>query len=211
MNPKSLSLRPKTSVKSRFTKGFLQALKRIQGQRSRSPNVSSPREMCRRYLSVKIAADASMASAVGSRRAWSRALLTKIRSHGAPRVYKYSARRIDNSKKKKKKKKCEDGEEIGVNSEANELRKFVPGGEAMDICSLLDEAAHYIKCLNTQCFQRRRRASKRGRKPPQAFHCLAICTSSARQRRGVGKHCEEPLYGFARSICKRKKKTTRGA
>ncbi|BBH09966.1 ILI1 binding bHLH 1 [Prunus dulcis] len=94
MNPKSLSLRPKTSVKSRFTKGFLQALKRIQGQRSRSPNVSSPREMCRRYLSVKIAADASMASAVGSRRAWSRALLTKIRSHGAPRVYKYSAEEL---------------------------------------------------------------------------------------------------------------------
>lgn len=150
MNPKSLSLRPKTSLKSRFTKGFLQALKRIHRQRSRSPNVSSPREMCRRYSSVKIAADASMASAVGSRRAWSRALLTRIRSHGAPRVYKYSARRIDNSKKKKKKKKCEDGEEIGVICEANELRKFVPGGEAMDICSLLDEAAHYIKCLNTQ-------------------------------------------------------------
>ncbi|PQM33516.1 transcription factor IBH1-like [Prunus yedoensis var. nudiflora] len=148
MNPKSLSLRPKTSLKSRFTKGFLQALKRIHRQRSRSPNVSSPREMCRRYLSVKIAADASMASAVGSRRAWSRALLTRIRN-GAPRVYKYSARRIDNSKKKKK-KKCEDGEEIGVICEANELRKFVPGGEAMDICSLLDEAAHYIKCLNTQ-------------------------------------------------------------
>lgn len=157
MNPKSLSLRPKTSLKSRFTKGFLQALKRIHGQRSRSPNVSSPREMCRRYLSVKIAADASMASAVGSRRAWSRALLTKIRSHRAPRVCKYSARRIDNSKKKKK--KCEDGQEIGVNSEANELRKFVPGGEAMDICSLLDEAAHYIKCLNTQVKVMRRIAN----------------------------------------------------
>lgn len=34
--------------------------------------------------------------------------------------------------------------------EAKELRKVVPGGESMDFCNLLDETAHYIKCLATQ-------------------------------------------------------------
>ncbi|KAM1003459.1 hypothetical protein ACFX2C_003779 [Malus domestica] len=169
MNPKRLSLRPNyTTFKSRFAKGFLQALKRINTQRSiSSTNVlpPSPREMCRRYLSVKNAADASMASAVGTRRAWSRALLTKInRSHKGSRIFNCSSRRTDNSKKMMMMtmmKKCDDGDEeeeeeekeekeTGIVCEVNQLRKFVPGGEAMDICSLLDEAAHYIKCLNTQ-------------------------------------------------------------
>nr|GMD18752.1 transcription factor IBH1-like [Ipomoea batatas] len=33
---------------------------------------------------------------------------------------------------------------------AKELRKLVPGGKAMDLCCLLDETAHYIKCLSSQ-------------------------------------------------------------
>ncbi|CAN6684904.1 unnamed protein product [Malus baccata var. baccata] len=126
---------------------------RINRQRSisSSTNIPSPMEMCRRYLSVKNAADAAMASAVGTRRAWSRTLLTKInRSHKGSQIYNCSARRADNSKKRMKMKKCDDEEEIGTICEADELRKFVPGGEAMDICSMLDEAAHYIKCLKTQ-------------------------------------------------------------
>lgn len=154
MNPKRLSLRSKyTTFKSRFTKGFLQALQRINRQRSISSsiNIPSPMEMCRRYLSVKNAADAAMASAVGTRRAWSSTLLTKInRSHKGSQIYNCSARRTDNSKKRMKMKKYDDEEEIGTICEADELRKFVPGGDAMDICSLLDEAAHYIKCLKTQ-------------------------------------------------------------
>ncbi|KAB2636649.1 transcription factor IBH1-like [Pyrus ussuriensis x Pyrus communis] len=128
-------------------------LERINRQRSisSSTNIPSPMEMCRRYLSVKNAADAAMASAVGTRRAWSSTLLTKInRSHEGSQIYNCSARRTDNSKKRMKMKKCDDEEEIGTICEADELRKFVPGGEAMDICSLLDEAAHYIKCLKTQ-------------------------------------------------------------
>lgn len=31
-----------------------------------------------------------------------------------------------------------------------ELRRLVPGGEAMDLYGLLDETAHYMKCLSTQ-------------------------------------------------------------
>lgn len=38
----------------------------------------------------------------------------------------------------------------GVVWKASELRKLVPGGEAMDMCKLLDETADYIKCLATQ-------------------------------------------------------------
>nr|WKE35163.1 basic helix-loop-helix family protein [Rosa persica] len=155
MNSQHSSLRTNSSsLKSRFALGFLRALKRLNRQPSSSSSssppqtVSSPREMCRRYLRIRIAADASMASAVGSRRAWSRALLLKIRSRQS-RSSNSSARRVSLKKKclgekikKKKKLKC--------CKEINELRKFVPGGEAMDACSLLDEAAHYIRCLDTQ-------------------------------------------------------------
>lgn len=31
-----------------------------------------------------------------------------------------------------------------------QLRKLVPGGEVMDTYNLLDETAHYIKCLSAQ-------------------------------------------------------------
>ncbi|PRQ25354.1 putative transcription factor bHLH family [Rosa chinensis] len=154
MNSQHSSSRPNSSsLKSRFTLGFLRALKRLNRQPSSSSSsqpqtVSSPREMCRRYLRIRIAADASMASAVGSRRAWSRALLLKIRSRQS-RSSNSSARRVSMKKKclgekikKKKKLKC--------CKEIKKLRKFVPGGEAMDACSLLDEAGHYIRCLNTQ-------------------------------------------------------------
>lgn len=157
MNPQHSSLRPNSSssLKSRFTQGFLRALKRLNRQpppSSSSPpqTASSPKEMCRRYLRIRIAADASMASAVGSRRAWSRALLLKIRSSRQSRSSNSSTRRISmktkclgkKMKKKKKKLKC--------SKEITDLRKFVPGGEAMDACSLLDEAAHYIRSLSTQ-------------------------------------------------------------
>ncbi|KAH7518309.1 hypothetical protein FEM48_Zijuj09G0157700 [Ziziphus jujuba var. spinosa] len=36
------------------------------------------------------------------------------------------------------------------NPEATELGKLMLGGKAMEICKLLDETAHYIKCLTTQ-------------------------------------------------------------
>lgn len=51
---------------------------------------------------------------------------------------------------KEKNKKRDDEEADTETDPASKLRKLVPGGEAMDLCNLLDEAAHYIKCLNTQ-------------------------------------------------------------
>lgn len=44
----------------------------------------------------------------------------------------------------------EEEDEVNGIRKAKELRELVPGGEAMEICKLLDETAHYIKCLSTQ-------------------------------------------------------------
>ncbi|KAG6628886.1 hypothetical protein I3843_14G045100 [Carya illinoinensis] len=143
---RSISSNPASTVKSRFTNGFLQALLRIN--RQRTSTAYTPREIFRGYLRVKIAADVSMASAIGSRRAWSRAVLRKVRSHRRDGA---QVRRMSFLAMRKRnlygKIKCD--EDVGF-YQANVLRKLVPGGEAMDMCCLLSETAHYIKCLNIQ-------------------------------------------------------------
>lgn len=164
-NPKQhhlLSANPSirtSSIKSRFTRGLVRALIRMKRKNNYQP--CSRREMFRRYSRVKIAADKSMAVAVGSRRAWSRAMLWRIyHHHHHHQTWRYNQLMIKKrlaidkkqKKKKKKLKKEEDDrqeEERGF-GKAGELRKLVPGGEAMDLCCLLDETAHYIKCLVTQ-------------------------------------------------------------
>ncbi|KAB1225649.1 Transcription factor IBH1 [Morella rubra] len=91
-----------------------------------------------------------MASAVGSRKAWSRAMLRKVRSQGRQSV---QVRRMGFLGVRKRNlygdQKFVEEPAVGI-CQANELRKLVPGGEAMDMCNLLDETAHYIKCLATQ-------------------------------------------------------------
>ncbi|KAI6694400.1 hypothetical protein NL676_022110 [Syzygium grande] len=95
-----------------------------------------------------------MARAVGTRRAWSRATLWRARNgerrHNLlrGRCSKSNSRERSLGKKKRKKEK-RDIEEHGF-GHAEKLQKLVPGGEAMDFCCLLDETAHYIKCLITQ-------------------------------------------------------------
>ncbi|KAF5470278.1 hypothetical protein F2P56_010802 [Juglans regia] len=151
MNPRrSISSNPASTVKSRFTNGFLKALLRINRQRITSTTAYTPREIFRGYLRVKIAADVSMASAIGSRRAWSRAMLRKVRSHGrdGAQVRRMSFLAMRKRNLYGKKIKCVE-EDVGC-YQANVLRKLVPGGAAMDMCCLLGETAHYIKCLNTQ-------------------------------------------------------------
>ncbi|KAJ0054214.1 hypothetical protein Pint_03084 [Pistacia integerrima] len=156
MNPKTyhhISSNP-SSVKSRFTRGFLRAFKKIKRQQRLLPTSSSsssnPSPRPYLYGRVKIAADKSLALAVGSRRAWSRALLWKIHYKAWRQRSRFNnkKKRLKENKKNKKKKKNDD-EEVGFRH-AKELRKLVPGGKAMDLCSLLDETAHYIKCLITQ-------------------------------------------------------------
>lgn len=93
----------------------------------------------------------SMASAVGSRRAWSRAILfRKLRNQG--RNSTVQIRRMSNILGMRKRNLCGKKysmEEVGV-CQAEQLRKLVPGGEEMDMCNLLGETAHYIECLTTQ-------------------------------------------------------------
>lgn len=109
-------------IRTRFAHRFLRELRKLNIQKK---NTNSQKQ----YHRVKHAAYASMASAAGSKRAWSRALLLKIRNR--------------NLVKKKSRRSCE---ETGF----GELRKLVPGGELMDFYNLLDETADYIKCLTSQ-------------------------------------------------------------
>ncbi|OMO87713.1 putative transcription factor [Corchorus capsularis] len=146
MNPTSSS-----SLKSRFTTRFLRALSRINA-RKQFTSTSSPREIFQRYRRIKVAADKSMAYSVRSKRRWSRVMLSKLRSRSSSNSFSsVRLRRVKKSSATKtgheKEAKIKSG---GDQEEADELRELVPGGEAMDLCNLLDETAHYIKCLNTQ-------------------------------------------------------------
>ncbi|KAF8388516.1 hypothetical protein HHK36_027191 [Tetracentron sinense] len=87
-----------------------------------------------------------MASAVGPKRAWSRAMLFKLRRGAKHRAL---ARKIRAGAKRKREVSNKEGFEL---KRANDLRRTVPGGEAMDFCSLLEETAHYIKCLTNQVY-----------------------------------------------------------
>ncbi|GAB4830346.1 hypothetical protein Ancab_019985 [Ancistrocladus abbreviatus] len=153
MSPHSSSSLNSRSLKTRFALRFLRALKKITNRRPTSR--SSSREISRRVQRVKLAADASMASAVGPRKAWSRAILLKHRSRSHARVHGLTGHRRETDhdhaitirKRVMKKRKVH---KLDPAFRTNELRRLVPGGEAMDLYNLLDETAHYIKCLTTQ-------------------------------------------------------------
>ena len=121
-----------SSRKSRIARRFLRSLQRI---RQRRPGQLPSDEVRRRSRRIKLAAYSSMAFAVGNRRAWSRAIIFRLQSRRHGRM-----RRCLGAKKKPS----------GEVSQASRLRDLVPGGKAMDFCNLLEETAHYIKCLNTQ-------------------------------------------------------------
>ncbi|KAJ4956754.1 hypothetical protein NE237_013537 [Protea cynaroides] len=141
MNSKSSPSGP-CPHRAKFTRRFLRALARINKDR---PTSSSHHEIRKRSRKIKIAADASMAYAVGSGRAWSRVMLWKLRNRTRYRAWIWS--RVIASTRKRIDKGSKQGGEL---SRTDQLRQLVPGGEAMDFCNLLDEAAHYIKCLTTQ-------------------------------------------------------------
>ncbi|WCJ41497.1 ILI1 binding bHLH 1 [Euphorbia peplus] len=143
--PKMVLLR-KSTIKTRFTARFLVSLSKIRRDRKVNSLVrfDSTEGTRKRSHVIKIAAYSSMAHAVGSRRAWSRALLLKLRNRA--RVHRFLRSRVAVPKKKKMKTK-----KVGSGMiKANTLRKLVPGGKSMDMCGLLEETAHYIKCLATQ-------------------------------------------------------------
>ncbi|XP_042016748.1 transcription factor IBH1-like [Salvia splendens] len=116
-------------LKKRLASRFLKAMGRLKCKMSPFP--ATIEEKRRRHRAVRGAAYASMASAVGPRRAWSRALLRKMKGRKRARR---NPRNVD--------------ERFGLN--LNQLCDVVPGGEGMDSRSLLNETAHYIKCLVAQ-------------------------------------------------------------
>ncbi|KAL4380043.1 hypothetical protein GQ457_02G004800 [Hibiscus cannabinus] len=147
-----------SSLKSRFATRFLRALTQIH---ARKPICSSsPTEIFRRYRRIKAAADKSMAYSVRSRRTWTGALLWKLRSRSCGRRSVKTSTLVKSQQAKTRHEKQNKnttptttgghGVGFGVEATASELRELVPGGEAMDYCNLLDETAHYIKCLTTQ-------------------------------------------------------------
>ncbi|MBA0820568.1 hypothetical protein Gohar_021259 [Gossypium harknessii] len=162
----SQHLNPST-LKSRFTARFLRALIKINAQKPISS--SSPREIFQRYRRIKVAADKSMAYSVRSRRTWSRATLWKLQSRSRRRLASSGRRSSIKTRttttttttttstnhraaivEKTSHEKENKEDHVGLAVQAEELRELVPGGESMDLCNLLDETAHYIKCLTTQ-------------------------------------------------------------
>ncbi|XP_076891021.1 transcription factor IBH1-like [Bidens hawaiensis] len=95
-----------------------------------------------------------MAHVTGSRRAWSRVILRKIRN----RRLLARNKRVDlkNTRPRHHPRHVHAGstrefvDPIGDSGQEVKLRKLVPGSATMDACGLLDETADYIKCLATQ-------------------------------------------------------------
>ncbi|KDP42886.1 hypothetical protein JCGZ_23828 [Jatropha curcas] len=135
----------KSNTKTRFARGFLISLSKIRTGNRIGP--VSDGEIRRRSRRIKIAAYSSMARAVGSRRAWSRAFLLKVRNRARFRGILKNRKMGLKKKKRVTKSNNKVTREI---SKTDMLRKLVPGGAAMDICGLLEETAHYMECLQTQ-------------------------------------------------------------
>ncbi|XP_050213186.1 transcription factor IBH1 [Mercurialis annua] len=147
-NDKLIKSKKQSITKTRFTRKFISSLFKMRRASNRvvaSSSVSSSNQRIRRTSRrIKISAYLSMARAVGSKRFWSRALLLKLRNRTG---------RISRNKwlvSKKKKKVIIKNKGLRETSKVDKLRKLVPGGESMDFCRLLEETAHYMKCLVTQ-------------------------------------------------------------
>ncbi|ERN06773.1 hypothetical protein AMTR_s00005p00155460 [Amborella trichopoda] len=123
------------SLAPTFSNRFLKALATIQ-----SKNTSKHRS----GKMIKLASDISLASAVTPKKAWSRAILERFQLH---LKHGRALKRVTVLNKKKKQEVCRGVESI---SRPDKLRGLVPGGERMDYCTLLEETADYIKCLETQ-------------------------------------------------------------
>lgn len=141
MTPKGVSPN-RNSRKTKFARRFICALSQMRNPRPVSSSIDE--DVRTRCHKIKIAAYLSMARAVGSRRVWSRALLFKLRTRA--RRHNMTRRRPLGLKQKRVIKNDPQGEL----SQTKKLRHLVPGGKTMDMCSLLEETAHYITCLATQ-------------------------------------------------------------
>ncbi|GFQ00146.1 transcription factor ibh1 [Phtheirospermum japonicum] len=120
-----------SSIKTMLASRFLGAMKKLKNNNS-TPSMADKRK---RYHAIRAAAYASMASVVGPNKAWSRALLRKIKKQRKTTHHHHATNpRSD----------------LGFLGPENDLRKLVPGGKALDFGRLLNETSDYIQCLRAQ-------------------------------------------------------------
>ncbi|MBA0784404.1 hypothetical protein Gotri_006897 [Gossypium trilobum] len=148
MNTPQQVKNPTSSLKSRFITRFLGALTKINAEDPISS--PSPTRIFQRYRRIKVASNKSMAYSVRSRRIWSRAMLSRFRSRRSAFSGRRSSVKTTNCTTINVTINENKTAKGGLDMQTDELRELVPGGEAMDVCNLLDETAHYIKCLTTQ-------------------------------------------------------------
>ncbi|KAG6575326.1 Transcription factor IBH1, partial [Cucurbita argyrosperma subsp. argyrosperma] len=120
-----------TSSTLRLARTFLRSFANIKSQ---EPAIlPSPPELRRRSRRIKMMAYSSMARTAGPRCAWARALLFKLRTRARHRTLITRRRHHHRS-----------------DDRVGKLRRLVPGGESMDVCTLLEETGEYIQCLSAQ-------------------------------------------------------------
>ncbi|MFS7902174.1 hypothetical protein Hanom_Chr01g00008161 [Helianthus anomalus] len=149
-------------LKNEFAQRFVRALNNLNHANSAARDHN---QMHRRTSLVKIAAYTAMASVVGSRRAWSRAVLWRIRKRSRNRglLLIRNRKRVDHkitschhhAKVMSLKRRNPNPKRQGFNpfrdsSQELKLRKLVPGSGTMDSWCLMGETADYIKCLAAQ-------------------------------------------------------------
>lgn len=126
-----------------FALHFLQSLSNLRRQNT----FISPEKTNNRVKKIKKAAYVSMARAAGgTSRLWSRALLRRAAKENN-KVLRFSRRkkRVTWLRRTNGRDPVEEEEK-----EAERLRNLVPGGGAMETSKLIEETAHYIKCLSMQ-------------------------------------------------------------
>ncbi|KAL4587901.1 hypothetical protein LXL04_000777 [Taraxacum kok-saghyz] len=145
-------------LKNQFALRFVRALNTIKNQKGSAHDT----QMHCRSRRVKIAAYTAMASVVGSRRSWSRAVLWKIRNRSRNQDLLRNKIMTNHHRRRRHAKLCMKRrnrnsirEDVYLNPfrysvQESKLRKMVPGGRNMDSWCLGDEIADYIKCLAAQ-------------------------------------------------------------
>ncbi|KAL3724434.1 hypothetical protein ACJRO7_029580 [Eucalyptus globulus] len=141
-DPVTMSPLPTPSLRTKISRRFIESLVKIRASR----DAATGGNIRKRAHRIKIAAYSSMARVTGSRRAWSRALLAKLRSRAKRRRHLQNQRRLGLKRKRAGSRNMV----LNEVSRANELRRLVPGGKSMDLCNLLEETSHFIQCLTAQ-------------------------------------------------------------
>ncbi|KAL1191140.1 Transcription factor IBH1 [Cardamine amara subsp. amara] len=136
-------------AKDIFALHFLQSLSNLRIQNP----LNSPEETTDRVKKIKMAAYISMARAAGgTNRLWSRALLRRA-SKENNKINRFSRRKRKVTwqiSSERRGRRSSNRRAPVVEEVAERLRNFVPGGGGMETSKLMEETAHYIKCLSMQ-------------------------------------------------------------